>query len=219
MIVSAILARNEKSRYLPQVIANAKTFADEILLLDDNSTDGTAEFAKQQGCRVRSLSSKHPMWGQESGARQRLWTWGAEVAGKDGWLLIQDADQTLHGPVKDYCQSTEVNAWAFVLYDLWDTERTYRCDGYWKGHTVPRPWLFRPSAVPVGYRPEWSSRGVHVGHAPANWPMVCGVAPDVFWKHFSYLKPDDRKKKHQQYLAQAHQLGPYELAHAQSIAD
>ena len=52
--VGALLARNEAApdRYLKRVLANAKTFCDEIVVLDDGSTDTTAQVCRDAGCIV-----------------------------------------------------------------------------------------------------------------------------------------------------------------------
>ncbi len=69
------------------------------------------------------------------------------------------------------------------------------------------------------YTPEWGDRGIHVGHCPGNFPLACGVATDLLWHHYAYLKKTDREAKHRQYLAVEQQLTPFEKAHAMSIVD
>ena len=215
--VAAIVARNEADRYLDSVLSHLRPLCDEILLLDDQSTDGTAELGRSHGCQVK-VRQGAPLWGQESTARQDLWRWGAEVA-EDGWLLICDADQELVAPApvwQTLCTSWVCSAWAFPLYDTWDTPTTHRTDGYWAAYRHKRPWLFRPSRS----GPQvWSDRGVHPGHAPqADW--IVGRAPEsVWWRHRGYERRADRAVKLAQYTAEAAQLTASELAHAQSIGD
>jgi hypothetical protein len=158
------------------------------------------------------------MWGQEAPARAALWDWAAREAG-DGWVLICDADMILHGDPRPLTQSTQVNAWAWPLYDVWNQERFYRRDTFWRGHLHPRTWMFRPSSM-GSVTPEWPKRGLHCGHAPVNFQYIVGI-PDshYYWIHLAYLSPDHRKAKMEKYLAQAHQLSPFERAHAESVGD
>ncbi len=234
MLVTAILAKNEGSpdRYLARVLENALSFSDKVLLLDDSSTDNTREIALDLGVSVSKRPAGAPAWGKESSARADLWEWGAREA-KDGWLLLQDADMVLHGDPRPLCLSLDLNAWAFSLYDLWDSEDTARIDGPWKGGpAIARPWLFRPSQggdQPLGFgppdaigrknwTPQFSDRGIHVGHAPQNYQLRCGIAPpDIYWLHFAYLQKAHREAKYQQYLSVKDQLSEFELAHARSI--
>lgn len=218
MLVTALLVKNEADKYLERVLTRCLEFSDHVLVLDDGSTDGSERIAWRLGCEVRQRAETG-MWGNEAPARAELWDWGAEVAG-DGWLLICDADMILRGNPRPLTLSTQHNAWAFPLYDLWDDEKSFRCDGFWQGHRHPRAWLFKPSAL--GYDvPEWNPRGLHVGHCPHNARLNVGVDPmgTLFYEHLSFLRRGDRLKKVQQYQGQAHHLTPWELAHAESVGD
>lgn len=215
-LIVAILARNEADRYLARVISRCHQFSDAILLLDDGSTDGTMDLARSLGCVVQSRSGEMA-WGAEAPARAQLWENAAQLA-DGGWVLVCDADMLLHGDPWPLCASWEASSWAWPLYDLWDAETTFRVDGPWAmGPQTPRPWLFRPSALTEP--PVWSEKGVHCGHAPLNFPGPCFVAPDLVWHHLAYVQKTDRIAKHQQYLAQADQLTPFERNHAESILD
>lgn len=214
----AMLARHEANRYLRRVLQNARQWCDPLLVLDDQSTDATAAVAREEGAEVR-VRSGELAWGRESEARAELWSWAVEAAG-DGWVLFQDADMLLMADPRSLCQSVAVNAWAWPLRDLWDSEDQYRVDPPWQGHLVPRVWLVRPSMVPAGWEAVWEGRGLHCGHIPPNFPVLAGVAPTEYvWHHLAYVKPEDRVKKHAQYLERAETLTPFELAHAESILE
>jgi glycosyltransferase involved in cell wall biosynthesis len=221
-LVSALLVKNEASRYLERVIKRCAEFSDDILVLDDRSSDNSVELAKRLGCKVRGRSVlKGDAWGNEAPARAELWDWMAAET-KDGWGLIVDADMLLKGNPRNLLQTWELNTFCFILYDIWDESETlYRTDGHWKAHDVARPWLFRPSFVPEGWKPRWGGRGIHIGHAPSNWSeaMLWGVAPpdEYHYLHLAYCKPQDRVAKYHKYMEVKDQLSPFELEHARSI--
>lgn len=225
-LVTAILARNEagENRYLRRVLARCKEFSDDILLIDDNSTDDTSQIARDAGCVVERFGAADGFWGvNETPARRYLWERAAELAG-DAWVLICDADMILCGDPRPLCASWDCASWAWPLADLWDSEDTFRVDGPWSfGATVPRPWLFRPSAVPQGFVWQWPQNcSIHVGHCPSNFGLVGPTfvaPPDVYWLHYSYLRREDRVRKHAQYSGIAAQLNDFQRAHAASIAD
>lgn len=217
-IVGALLARNEAApdRYLHRVLESASRWADTIVVLDDNSTDATTEIAAKFGCIVHTRAAP-PAWGQEAPARAELW----ELARKYGeWTLVFDADMELRGDPRPLTLSWDVGAWAWPLVDMWGPD-VFRVDGPWgHGPRTPRPWLFRPSALTEP--PVWPERGIHCGHAPANFlqTVPCGIAPpDVFWLHWGWAQRAHREQKHAAYMSQAAQLTPFELQHAQSILD
>ena len=216
-LVTALLVKDEADRYLEPVLRRCHEFSDEVLVLDDGSQDGSVEMARRLGCGVKRRDDTG-MWGNEAPARAELWDWGARVAG-EGWLLIADADMILYGDPRPLTMTTQCTAWAWPLFDCWNDPRFFRMDGYWQGHLHPRPWLFRPSALRE--TPVWPARGIHTGHMPHNFPLrACPIYDySVYWMHLAYVRPDDRMKKHRQYLAQAHQLSAFERAHAESVAD
>lgn len=198
------------------MIRDAQRWANEVVVLDDNSTDGTADLARNLGCVVYTRDNQTPAWGAEASARAQLWDLAAQHA-HDGWVLVCDADMILEGDPRPLAASWDVDAWAWPLRDLWDSEATFRVDGPWGlGPVTPRAWMFRPSACPA---PTWRAGALHVGHAPANFAGLVGVAPQLVWMHLSYVKPQHRRLKHAQYLAHASTLTPFERAHAESIAD
>lgn len=219
-LVTALLVKNEADRYLARVLQRCQEFSDTVLVLDDRSSDGTEALAKSLGCQVRGRSIlKGDAWGNEAPARAELWDWAVQEA-QDGWILIADADMLLHGDPRPLTKSVETNAWAFILYDVWDeSERLFRHDGYWKGHVTPRPWLVRPSTFGPDFVPQWPAKGVHPGHIPQNAPLVCGIAPPdaYWWLHLSYARATDRVAKRAAYRAVEGQLTEFERQHAESI--
>lgn len=186
-------------------------------MLDDNSTDGTAEIARNLGCKVYTRDVQTPMWGAEAPARAQLWDLAAQHAG-DGWVLVFDADMLLSGDPRPLAASWDCDAWAWPLLDLWNDEAHHRVDGAWAyGPVTPRAWMFRPSALRESAL--WRNSRLHTGHAPANFAGLVGLAPQLVWHHLSYVRADHRAAKHRQYLQHRASLTPFEIAHAESIID
>ncbi|OHE41831.1 MAG: hypothetical protein A2Y16_05935 [Tenericutes bacterium GWF2_57_13] len=92
--VSVIIpARNEEFN-LPGLLtdlAAQRRPADEIIVVDDGSADGTARLASAMGVRVISITDKPAGWNGKSFACQT----GAQASTGD-WLLFLDADVRLH---------------------------------------------------------------------------------------------------------------------------
>ena len=78
-----ILAKNEE-KFIGACLDSVKSFADEIVVIDDLSTDNTAEICRQRGARVvqRALNGD---WGTQQ-------TFAINQAAYD-WIFLIDADE------------------------------------------------------------------------------------------------------------------------------
>ena len=203
-IVGALLARNEEGRYLEEVLTDVAQFCDEIVVVDDASTDDTASLARRFGATVRETTGGS-FWGvDESTPRALLWGAAAAIAGETGWIYVADSDHLLTGITPDdfrtLCRADYVNAWSFRLFDCWGSYTQHRVDGFWQAWCHPRPWLLRGSPE-RDFTPIWRSRGVHAGHVPGNYPVRAGVAPGfAAIQHLGYVSAEDRAAKAKKYL-------------------
>ena len=78
-----IIAKNEAAN-LPRCLA-ALSWCDDVVLVDDHSTDASAEIARQYGARVVTH-------GFTSFAAQRNWAL-AEIEFQHDWVVMLDADE------------------------------------------------------------------------------------------------------------------------------
>jgi len=206
-IVGALLARNEADRYLEEVLENANEYCDELIVVDDNSEDNTRDVCSKWA-RVHHYQngSGGEFWGaDETNLRRLLWELASDAGGKDSWIYVFDADQLLTGitplGLRTLCRTSNLNSWAFPLYDCWDSHDTHRTDTFWAAWAHPRVWLAR--AIPVaGFQPDWGTpKGIHSGHIPHNYPLKAGLAPyPAAIQHLGYIKESDRAAKAQKYL-------------------
>ncbi len=90
-ISMVIIAKNEAG-CITQCIASAKPYVNEILVVDDHSTDDTASLATLMGARVLSL----PWHVHERGFAESS-NWMISQATHD-WILFIDADELLGNP-------------------------------------------------------------------------------------------------------------------------
>lgn len=212
--------RNEASRFLREAVSIWTSFSDEVICLDDASTDNSREVASGAGAHVRRRFHRGSgCWGQESPARRDLWNLVWNAADEGDYILFLDADMI---PARDPRPLMDVGADSifFPLYDLWNmSPLTYREDGFWQGHLYPRLWMVRKRSGMLEW--EWSPRGVHCGHMPLNLPAgrLAFAPQDFALLHHAYATPSLRALKHSAYLSIAAQLSDAERAHAASIID
>ena len=131
----AIITRNAAAQ-LERCLASV-AFADEIVVVDSGSTDGTAELAAGRGARVL-----HKEW-LGFGAQKQF---AVEAASHD-WVLCLDADECLSPELRDSVIA-ELKAPRGKVYAM---PRRNRFLGRWLKHGE-------------GY-PDWSVRLFHRGHA------------------------------------------------------
>lgn len=212
-VTIASMVRNEMDRFLPRAVKAWKEVSDRIVVCDDGSTDGSAEFLEDQGCEV--IQGDWHMQGNEWRARQALWD--AAVPGSE-WIVHLDADQVPAADFRPYLKNKRVG---FVVYDMWD-ETHYRDDPAWDAHT--RWWWH---ALDVSDHQDhdwtWNERGWHSGHIPLNANDVTSevvmVPSDCGILHYAYATPELRKEKFKMYVGLAPHLSHTEQQHALSIRE
>jgi len=214
-ILVCTLCRNEMGRYLQQVVPIWQEFADDILVVDDRSTDGSREYMIEEKCRVYDNLSE-PMMGAEHDIRQYLWDIATQS--KHDILLWLDADMYPACNPKDAFRE-DANSFAFKYYDLWG-EWEYRDDVWWDAHTRPRVWAIRnpgPNSHKLP-RAAW-----HSGHIPDSAKIQPLQVMDDRYSllHLAYATPEGRKRQFAKYalLYQDSALSPAAWGHALTIMD
>ncbi|MBR0654377.1 glycosyltransferase family 2 protein [Plastoroseomonas arctica] len=143
-----VVARNEEAR-LPDCLISL-AFADEILVVLDRTTDGSAEIGRAAGARVLEGA-----WAME-GARRNA---GIEACTGE-WILEVDADERVSPELATAVRETIATspfAWHQVPKDNYVGERLIRFG--WAGSfgTTSVPGLFRKGAK------RWRMQRVHPG--------------------------------------------------------
>lgn len=117
---AVIITRNEAAR-LPACLASL-SFADEVVVLDNASTDGTPGIARALGARV----TESPEWPGFGPQKNRA----VALAGGD-WILSIDADER----VTPALQASIVAAMARGGFDAWEMNRRSSYCGQYINHS------------------------------------------------------------------------------------
>lgn len=110
-ITAVILAKNEET--IIQHAIGSVRFCSEIIVIDDESTDKTAETAKKSGAIVK----KRPIEGDFASQRN----FAMKQATND-WVLFIDADEEVTDMLRDEiisCDKTDVSAFYLKRRDFW----------------------------------------------------------------------------------------------------
>ncbi|WP_338553490.1 glycosyltransferase [Paenibacillus sp. KS-LC4] len=218
-LTAIMQVRNEEGRYLEALLDDLSSYVDEIVIVDDASTDATVEICK--ACRkvVRLVENEERLFGCEWRLRQMLWRAAEET--EPDWLLAVDADEFYEEAAKTEMRSL-INQgaydWvAFRMYDFWGSVTHYREDAWWNLHQRPTVTLTR--YLP-GYHyayPQWAH---HVPRLPLTCSALPGALTELRIKHFGWAgSAEQRLQKYERYM----QLDPEgkwgSLAHYASILD
>jgi glycosyltransferase involved in cell wall biosynthesis len=132
-----ILARNEEAN-LAQCLASV-AWSDDIVVLDDNSTDGTAEIARRAGVRL----IRHSAGGERE---QRTYSL-REISFKHPWVYNPDADEVTPHDLRDEIMKTAADPARYeVAYRV-------RFKNMFLGKWIRRSSLY-PTWVMRLFRPE-----------------------------------------------------------------
>lgn len=131
-VTVVVLAKNEQVNIVECI--DSLRWADEVVVVDDGSTDQTAALARQRGARV----VQHAF---ESFARQRNWAIDHAECRND-WILMLDADEQatdeFAAEIREKIASADEELVAF------QTCRKLMLDGVWLKHSDGFPvWIMR----------------------------------------------------------------------------
>ena len=143
-LVASLVVRNELDRYLPEALRLLAGFCDRIVVLDDNSTDGTAEALRQlraEGLPLTVVSAfETTFYVHEGEIRQRA----IDLALQEDptHVLVIDGDELVgNGAAVRHAleRSPAVPAFSLCMEEVWKATLDgieVREDGGWRAHPV-----------------------------------------------------------------------------------
>lgn len=192
MTFGMLRVKNE-ARWIERVIRSIQPVCDRVLVLDDHSTDETAQIASALGCQVipSPFTGIHEARDKDY-LLEAVWASGAVVG--DHCLMV-DGDEMLHPEdvpaVKAAIAEGVVCGTLHIVY-LWDRENQIRVDRWYR--EFRRPSLFRLTSPTLTFRRTKFGGGFHCSSAPAQ---LLGTMESLKARllHFGYLHRDDRVRK------------------------
>jgi hypothetical protein len=198
-LVASLVVRNELVRYLKPCIEHLLEFCDKIVVLDDASDDGTAEWLLDYASAglFIGLSPESSFYRHEGRTRDRLLA--LTLAQKPTHVLNLDADEFItDGPaLRDLiAEQPDASAWHIPIEEVWeanDDRYLAREDGGWKtGRTLC--WK-----VPAG-RLTFPNRALACGRVPSQLRVGSARPAAVSLLHVGWLDESDRVSRHDRYV-------------------
>lgn len=203
-LVAGMLVKNEANRFLGQVIDAISIFADELVVLDDQSSDNTVQVVLNRTTIPTFIHYVRPEDGvsfaNEVTLRKMLYA--KVLLRRPDWLIIIDADEVYHPASREAFQAlmsrTDVDIWGFRLYDMWDANH-YRSDRLWLAHEIHTYMMMR---VMPEFVPRWLEIPQHCGRLPDNYRSLRLQGTDqIRIKHYGWTRPEDRVKKYERNMS------------------
>jgi hypothetical protein len=95
MKIIALLPFRNEEKFIPSFVSTVTKIADEIIAIDDQSTDKSAQLLREAGATVYAGDMKEVAGWAEYGIRQKLLELGRQAGGTH--FVILDADETFTG--------------------------------------------------------------------------------------------------------------------------
>ncbi|WP_340020888.1 glycosyltransferase [Paenibacillus sp. FSL K6-1096] len=195
-----MVVKNEGSRFLRQALQEHRKYIDEAVIIDDGSTDDTADICREvlQGIPLQLIHNPVSKFGNE--IELRMQQWEAVIATRPEWILNLDADEIFEAKFSEeigsLLQTEDCDLFCFRLYDFWD-ENHYRDDFYWRAHLSYWPLLLR---YQEDFNYVWNRAPQHCGRLPMNIAELPHQLSGLRLKHLGWSNPESRYTKYQRYM-------------------
>lgn len=197
MKICALLRVRNEGRWLAEVLTSIAPLCSELHLLDDHSTDDTADIARSHGAVV----CPSPFEGLDE-TRDKNWLLDQAMRGEPQWLLMIDGDEILEPggaeKLRAHAADPTVNALSLRVLYLWDSRDQYRADGVYGRFTRPSMWRAFPGQR---FRSTRNGGNFHCGNTP-YMPTARVRRTDVALLHTGYMLREDRVRKYEWYNQQ-----------------
>lgn len=218
-LTAIIQVCNEADRYLEMVLDDLSVYVDNIVIVDDASTDSTVKLCKSYKKVTRLVELTESHFDREWELRTILWQ--AAVSINPDWLLSVDADEIYENKVKSQIHqlmNQEDFDWVgFRFFDFWGDFTHYRDDQYWNIHR-------RHTMTLVRYLPEYHyfypQMNHHVPRLPLSYTVLPGHHSELRLKHLGWAgSEEERYRKYLRYLEKDPEGKWGSLKQYQSILD
>lgn len=216
-VVAMMVVRNEAHRYLSPCLDSLQKYVDEILVLDDHSTDNTPEICLSFK-EVRLIRKREStFWIDESSLREECWRHTIDL--KPDWILAIDADEMMEESFERdlpyLLKQKKFQKVAFQLIEFWGSKEAYRVDKLWnpKNRWVTNFIQYNPS-----YPYQFSKKKLHCGRLPMNLPGPTHYSKSRLL-HYGYANAKEHVDKFMRYIKNDPYGENCPLSHYLSILD
>jgi len=187
-LVAMMLVKNEENRYLREVLRDLLKYVDEIVVLNDGSTDNTLTICNSFK-RVFTQTLGISIWKQnEKLLRETLYEMVIER--NVDWVLAIDSDEIFEDRFKQEIREMmkqSLDWYSFNWYNFWTPDSYHRISPS-SMKSLRRLFRYLPNELP-----NFISAYHHCGSVP-NWVYwnSNGKETDIRVKHLGFIRKEDR---------------------------
>jgi len=190
--VTGLLRIRNEARWIERCISSILPVCDQVLVMDDHSTDGTPDLCTP----LPGVTVYQSPFANLDEARDKNWLL-QKAAGAE-WVLMIDGDELLEpGAIETVSAVSRHRAalvYSFRVLYLWDSETQVRTDGVYG--RFRRPSMFRPDGAT--FQATHAGGNFHCGNVPRDLQPYARPI-DAALLHFGYLHREDRLRKYAWY--------------------
>jgi glycosyltransferase involved in cell wall biosynthesis len=194
--ITAAIRVKDAEHHVAKCLSSLSDLVDEIVVLDDGSTDRTVELCRQFP-RVAHLLSWPKSFFHEGLDRNVVLAMAKDT--RPDWILILDIDEVFEERAREVfpqlVADPEVAIWGFSMCHFWRGRTHYRVDGKWGEDTFQRAHLRLFRNQPGIYFP------VQQAHGTVSMGVEGRAAPSgLRIRHHGYSDPAEARFKYDRYL-------------------
>ncbi|MFD0835492.1 glycosyltransferase family 2 protein [Mariniflexile aquimaris] len=196
----SMIVKNEADRYLREVLEHAIKYVDEVIIIDDASTDNSVQLCKEvlKNTSFKIIQNKKSLFHKEYKLRKLQWKETLKM--NPDWILFLDADEIFENKILDNIKSIinnkNIDVYKFRLYDMWN-ETHYREDNLWCAHYKYKTFLIRYQPY---FKYKFLKQDQHCGRHPKNLHLLPFENSDIKLKHLGWSNERDRILKYNRYI-------------------
>lgn len=190
-LVAMVPVWNEERGFLRKCLKDLSEYVDEIVILDDASTDGTVKLCKSFSKVIVHVLPQN--LGQIDKGKMRRQLYDLAVARNPTWFIALDSDEILENRFKTQVREMMealFNWYSFYRVDFW-TRDEYFVSYSSKMKSLRLMFRYMPNKSP-----NFLPMKIHGARSPA-WVLddPSGKETDIRIKHFGFIRKEDRMRR------------------------